>query len=388
MALRGIRVIELAGLAPVPFAGMMLADLGASVVRIDRPSPVSVPAGDILTRGKRSLSLDLRAPQGLAVGKQLIAQADVLLDPYRPGVLERMGLGPDVFLGDQGLNERLVYARISGVYLCYPTPDRSAGHDLNYLAATGVLHLLPRRADGTPSFPVNLLADFASGGHLCATGVLAALLERARTGKGQVVATDMVSGARYVSSFVLAHAQDPYSSLFASEHNTGPALLGGGAPFYSVYECKDGGFVSVACLEPRFFAAFLRTFKEHCPGDFDEASQMDLERWEELRRYLRDGFKSRTRDEWARTFEHEKDACVFPVLTPSEAAQRSGDAKSQTVAPHPRLTGTPTALPAFATLTPGLHSREVLSEFGFDSTRIAELFAAGVVAEHSEVAKL
>ncbi|KAF8962787.1 CoA-transferase family III domain-containing protein [Flammula alnicola] len=203
MALAGLKVIEFAGLAPGPFAGLILADNGASVTRIDRPSATS---SDVLCRGKRSIVIDSKLPSGRKLLEEMISSADVLIDPFRPGVLERLGLGPELFLGDgsdgrrKGLNEKLIYARIVGFPRIGPYKDM-AGHDINYLALSGVLAMLPG-AD-KPTFPLNIAADFAGGGVMCAVGILLALMERGRTGRGQVVNTDMVSGTRYISSFPL-----------------------------------------------------------------------------------------------------------------------------------------------------------------------------------------
>ncbi|KZV82485.1 CoA-transferase family III [Exidia glandulosa HHB12029] len=394
MALAGVRVVEFGGLAPVPFAGMILADYGATVIRIDRPQSQDMPAADFLARGKRSIALDVRTPEGLATAKDLISKADVLLDPYRPGVLEKLGLGPEVFLGGAGgggRNERLVYARLAGFE---PTgPNREfAGHDINYLAASGVLSILPKLADGTPSFPLNIVSDFAGGSHACVQGVLLALIERGRSGVGQVVSADMVSGARYVSSFILAPSQMADESTL---YINGKSLLGGDAPFYSVYACKgSSGFISVGCLEPKFFKSFLGILQAHLPDGFDggggyvptERGQMDLDRWEEMRRYFEAAFKTRTRDDWARIFD-AKDACVFPVLTPAEAAARRNE---DVPAPHPNLDRTPANPPVggFATLQPGLHSREILSEIGYSREKVAQLLEAGIVRAVNTGSKL
>ncbi|KAH7097327.1 CoA-transferase family III [Auriculariales sp. MPI-PUGE-AT-0066] len=400
MALKGIRVIELAGLAPVPFAGLILADWGAEVIRIDRTEALGV-VDDILTRGKRSIIVDLRSKEGVQLARDMIAQADVLLDPFRPGVLERIGLGPEVFLGLEldgrgatALNDRLVYARIAGclVLNVRTGPQREhAGHDLNYLATSGVLDALPKETDGKPSFPLNILADFAGGGQM----------ER-RSGRGQVVSTDMVSGARYVSTFALAHAQNPESFI--------PRLLGGSAPFYSVYRCQDDRYMSVACLEPKFFAAFLTAFKKNLPDGFvvpDQVpgfpqldAQAGRDSWPELKRYLDHGFLTRSMVDWTQRFANEKDACVSPVLTPLEANARRGEPGPL---PHPALSRTPALVSHnepesklargaasldLGRLMPGKDTREVLRDFGYSEQRIHEHVQAGTTQVASHRSKL
>ncbi|KAI6125626.1 CoA-transferase family III [Pisolithus croceorrhizus] len=370
MALRGLSVIEFAGLAPGPFAGLLLAHHGASVIRIDRPSS---PNTDVLCAGKRSIVLDLKSPAGIAVARRLIACADVLIDPFRPGVMEKMGLGPKFFHdseGGVGVNDRLIYARIAG----FPSdgPHASmAGHEINYLALSGVLSILPGTRD-KPTFPLNLLADFAGGGLMCATGILLALVERCKSDRGQVVDVNMVSGTRYVSSFPLLHATST-SPLLGGPR--GSNLLDGGAPFYDVYTCSDGKWMSVGCLEPQFFITFIdtRTRKED---------------WPKLRTFLENGFKTKPRDYWASLF-HGLDACVVPVLTPEEAALLDS---SRSVRPPPlpiSQQNTTICLRTVArsgmVLEPGLHTQEVLGEFGLfqsrdNTTRITWCVRRGIQA--------
>ncbi|KAH0832954.1 CoA-transferase family III domain-containing protein [Lanmaoa asiatica] len=386
MALNGLKVVEFAGLAPAPFAGLILAHHGASVTRIDRPSYTST--NDTLCEGKRSIVLDTKNPAGLATAKRLIVQADVLIDPFRPGVLERLGLGPEVFHdteGKKGLNDRLIYARIAGFPREGPYASM-AGHDINYIALSGVLSMLPGTSE-KPSFPLNLLADFAGGGLLCATGILLALIERGKSGRGQVINADMVSGARYVSSFPLlnTHNTSPYFS-----EPRGSNILDGGAPFYDVYTCADGKWMSLGCLEPQFFATFIDRFNaalringmktEWTPT---RAKQFTKDDWPKLRKYIEDGFKALPRGYWADVF-HDSDACAVPVLTPAEAASIDPTG-SPRPAPHPQLSRTPASSPhagsATTILEPGTHNEAILIELGFSAEERNTLIQTGALGE-------
>ncbi|KAJ7637698.1 CoA-transferase family III domain-containing protein [Mycena polygramma] len=387
MALSGIKVIEVAfgiargqpfaGLAPGPFAGLILADNGASVIRIDRPS---APSADILCRGKKSAAINPKVPSGKAALLKLVASADILIDPFRPGVMERLGLGPEVFLGNgasPGLNEKLIYARMVG-----------PGHDINYLALSGVLSILPGTAD-KPGFPINLLADFAGGGLTCAMGILLALVERGKSGRGQVVDTNMVSGTRYLSSFPLLGLLSPKSSMHGGTR--GSRLLDGGSPFYNVYTCQDGRWMSVGCLEPAFFKAFLEGF----------VKAFNQKEWPKLKEYLTKGFATQGRDYWAKVFHGQfsqlisivrglsyphslgTDACALPVLTTEEAAAL--DASSSPIpVPHPRIVSQSCEIPQhiasndFA-LPPGQHTREVLTELGLDHVQLERLERDGAI---------
>lgn len=355
--LAGIKVVEFAGLAPGPFVGMVLADFGADVVRVDAPPSVGSPAGtinlDTLARRKRSVALSPKTPQGLKILKQLIAQSDVLIDPFRPGVMERLGLGPDVFLSSNGgLNANLVYARITGFQRQGPYAAM-AGHDINYLALSGVLSLLGTRqyrpqtsgdktfwrADTPPPSPPNfLMGDFAGGAMMCILGILMALVVRAKkeSGGGQVVEADMVSGVRYLSTFLLQTSHrvgdipenggaifgDPSEPL---GHTRGTGLLEGEAPWYAVYKAQDG-FMSVGALEPKFYATMMTLMKEaepaltnkHAGPALSPTNQRDRSHWPELRSYLAEAFARRTRAGWSQVFLGS-DACVVPVLTRDEA---------------------------------------------------------------------
>ncbi|KAF8807006.1 CoA-transferase family III [Phlegmacium glaucopus] len=378
MALRGLKVIEFAGLAPGPFAGLMLADNGASVTRIDRPNAAS---NDILCRGKRSIVIDSKLPNGRKLLEEMICAADIVIDPYRPGVLERLGLGPEVFLGDgrrKGLNEKLIYARLVGFPRTGPHKDM-AGHDINYLALSGILALLPGSSD-KPTFPLNLLADFAGGGIMCVVGILLALIDRGKTGRGQVVNTDMVSGTRYVSSFPLIN------DYLSTTMPRGLNLLDGGSPFYNVYTCKDGGWMSVGCLEPQFFKTFITIFVRTLPPDFDPhkgwkpspETQFKRDQWPKLAEYLTRGFLTNPRDFWAEVF-HGTDACAVPVLTPKEAGKVASDIPIF----HPQVSKHLDAGQCSDSnriiIQPGLHTDAVLHDFGFDAGLIKRLKDEGVV---------
>ena len=261
-ALQGIRVVEMAGLAPAPYCGLILADFGAEVVRVDR---VGAGSMDQLARGKRSVAVNLKSPEGVETVLRLMETADVLLEPYRPGVMERLGLGPDVACAR---NPRLVYARLTGFGQDGPYAPM-AGHDINYIAISGALSLLGRKGE-KPLAPVNLLGDFAGGGMLCALGICLALLERAHSGKGQVVDTAMVDGAAYLATFVYKFRN---SGMWRDERGTN--MLDSAAPFYDTYRTKDGEFMSVGAIEPQFYAALLKGLgidAEGMPPQLDQSS--------------------------------------------------------------------------------------------------------------------
>jgi crotonobetainyl-CoA:carnitine CoA-transferase CaiB-like acyl-CoA transferase len=345
--LAGVRVIELASLAPAPFGCMMLADLGADVVRVDRPPgdgrlrlapPVDAP----IQRNRRVVVLDLKSPDGVADLLCLVDRADVLVEPYRPGVAERLGFGPEPCMRH---NPRLVYARMTGWGQDGPLAGR-AGHDIDYIAVAGALEPLGRAGD-RPYAPLNLLGDFAGGGMLLAVGVLAALLERERSGAGQVVDAAMVDGSALLTTFL--HGMLEAGAWSAPRgHN----LLDGGAPFYDTYRTADGGFMAVGALEPPFYAELLAGLG--LTEDPDLPAQGDRTGWETLRRRFAERFAQRTRDEWTTVFS-ELDACVAPVLSPLEAHGHPQNRARGTFvdvggvrqpAPAPRFGRTPAAAPA------------------------------------------
>jgi alpha-methylacyl-CoA racemase len=371
-ALEGIRVLELAGLAPVPYCGMILADFGADVVRIDR---VGGGALNQLGRGKRSAAIDLKHADGVAALLRMIERADVLIEPYRPGVMERLGLGPDVALNR---NRRLIYARLTGYGQSGPYASM-AGHDINYIAISGALSLIGRKGE-RPVAPVNLLGDFAGGGMLCALGIVLALVERARSGKGQIVDAAMVDGAAYLSALIF--------DLRAIEwwrDERGTNLLDGGAPFYDTYETKDGKYVSVGAIEPQFYAELLKGL------GLDPAAmpdQHDRSRWPETAKKFAAIFAGKTRDEWAAIFDGT-DACVAPVLGLGEVGEHPHNQQRGLLirgprghlepAPAPRLSRTPGAI-ARPAPAPGVDTEQVLQEYGFGADEIRRLCEAKVVA--------
>jgi alpha-methylacyl-CoA racemase len=372
--LAGVRVIELAGIGPAPFCAMMLADSGATVLRVDRPraerpgpadpTAASGPGGtatarperEFLNRGRQSVVLDLKHPRAVDALLRLVDMADVLIEGFRPGVTERMGVGPDACLRR---NPRLVYARMTGWGQQGPLAA-TAGHDIGYIARTGALHALGR-AGGPPAFPANLLGDFGGGGMVMAYGICAALVERAASGRGQVVDAAIVDG---VASLLAMPLMLMAQGLWRDER--GVNLLDGGVPWYDVYQTADGQWVAVGALEPRFYAALLAGL-----GLTDAPDRADPRNWPELRARFTARFAERTREEWAATFAGT-DACVEPVLSLTEAAADdhltargtyvTGDGMIQP-APAPRFSRTPGRLPDPAPV-PGQHTIEALTAWG------------------------
>lgn len=375
--LSGVRVIELPAMGPVPFVGMLLTDLGAEVIRIDRlpggPSRLgdNLPAGP-LGRGHRSIALDLRKPGAAEVVLRLAASADALIEGFRPGVAERLGVGPTAA---RGRNQALVYGRMTGWGQDGPLAAR-AGHDITYLAISGLLHGIGP-ATGPPLPPVNYVADFGGGAMFLATGLLAALLHARTTGEGQVVDAAMTEGAAYLGS--------PTRTFFASGAWTDERtsnLLDGGAPNYRCYECSDGRFVAVGALEPQFWAnlvAALGADVGSVPSPYDPGQ------WEACAHWLSSIFATRTRDEWSAVLE-PLDACVAPVLTLAEAPfhVHSRARNSFTpidgallASPVPRFSETPAA---FGELTPpGRDTASLLDELDFSSAELSELRSVGAL---------
>ncbi|KAK1250725.1 hypothetical protein MKX07_005280 [Trichoderma sp. CBMAI-0711] len=321
--LKGIKVLEFAGLAPGPFAGLMLADAGASVLRIDKPpsnTEGAVPSPDFLARHKSSLIVNLKNPRGAALVKRLATHIDVLIDPFRPGVLEKLGLGPDALLA---ANPRLIYGRLTG----FRRDGRyasMAGHDINYLAASGVLALLGRRGE-KPFPPWNILADFAGGGAMLAHGILLAIIARASSGKGQVVEANMVDGSSYLASFPRIALKTPVGNK-----PRGNNILDSGCPWYDTYETADGEYMAVGALEPQFFRALLKGLDLHDqPGWEDKRHDASL--WPRLRALFTETFKRKTRAEWEAVFDGT-DACCVPVLhyreLESQQPLREGDQRA------------------------------------------------------------
>jgi alpha-methylacyl-CoA racemase len=377
--LDGVKVIEVAGIGPGPFAAMVLADLGADVVRVDRPAggrglQMGNPGTDVLARSRRSVALDLKAPEGRELLLDLVQNADVLLEGYRPGVAERLGFGPDECLAR---NERLVYGRMTGWGQDGPNAQR-AGHDLTYLSTAGVVAHI-EGPKGAPGIPINLIGDFGGGGMLLAVGVLGALVERGMSGRGQVVDAAIVDGGALQMAMVYGLRA---GGMWPNAR--GRNILDGGAPFYDNYACSDGRYVAVGALEPQFYAALTAGLGLQ---DEDIAThQWDMARWPEFRARLTQVFATRTRDEWAGDLE-STEACVAAVLDMDEAADHPHNAARGTFveafgvrqpAPAPRFSRTPSATPT-APPGPGRDSTAVLTDWGVDPGRVDKLREAGVV---------
>jgi alpha-methylacyl-CoA racemase len=379
--LAGIKIIEMVGLGPCPFAAMMLADMGAEVIRIDRktkpgadnPFPMLGTKFDVMARGRRSLALDLKKPEAREVVLQLAEQADILIEGFRPGVMERLGLGPDACLAR---NPKLVFGRITGWGQTGPLMH-AAGHDLNYIALSGMLHAMGR-ADTPPNPPLNLVGDFGGGAMMLAFGVVCAALEAKTSGKGQVVDAAMTDGAALLGAMMYGlRAFGSWTD--AREAN----MLDGGAPFYDTYACRDGKFLSVGAIEPQFYAQLLAITGA---ADPDFAKQWSQKRWPELKTKFAALFATRTRDEWCEILEGT-DACVAPVLDMAEAPGHPHNAARATFveidgvtqpAPAPRFSRTQ-AEAGQAAAAPGQHSAAVLADWGFSQESIETLKGAGVI---------
>nr|HET7857893.1 CaiB/BaiF CoA-transferase family protein [Caldimonas sp.] len=370
--LSGLRVVEFEAIGPGPFAGMMLADMGADVLLLDRPGDADLGIGhrrrfDVMRRGRRSLVVDLKTPAGIATALRVCDKADALIEGFRPGVMERLGLGPEVVLAR---NPRLVYGRMTGWGQEGPLADR-AGHDIDYIAIAGVLHAIGRAGEA-PVPPLNLVGDFGGGGLLLAFGIACGVIEARTSGRGQVVDAAMIDGAALLAAMFSGFLA---SGIWRDERGTN--ILDGGAPWYDTYETRDGRHVAVGAIEARFYAELLARL------GLDAAlarTQHDRTTWPSLRATLAARFKEKTRDEWAAVFAGA-DACVAPVLTFAESrahpqvAARGGTIKIDGVAqpaPAPRFGRTPGA----ATRPPperGSGGAEALADWGFDAAEIAAL---------------
>jgi len=377
--LGGVRVVEIAGIGPGPFCAMMLADMGAEVLRIDRLGPADLglpvePRFSVLTRGRRSVALDLKQPAAIAAVKRLVVKADALIEGFRPGVMERLGLGPDECLT---ANPRLVYGRMTGWGQEGPMAP-AAGHDINYIALAGVLHSIGRRGSA-PAPPLNLVGDFGGGGMYLAFGVVCALLEAGRSGRGQVVDAAMVDGAASLAAAVFGLRA---KGMWNDER--GDNILDSGAPWYDVYETQDGKYVAIGSIEGRFYGELLRLTGltgEALPPQWEKA------RWGELRARLTEVFKQKTRDEWCRIMEGS-DVCFAPVLSMAEAPAHPHNRARGTFVevdgvpqpgPAPRFSRTPGAIgrpPA----APGQHTEEALRDWGFSADELADLRKSGAIA--------
>jgi alpha-methylacyl-CoA racemase len=376
--LHGFKIVEFAGIGPGPFCAMLFADMGAEIIRIDRMgADAATDHGDkrdVTARGRRSLGLDLKNPRAADVVLRLCRQVDGIIEGFRPGVMERLGLGPSECMR---ANPRLVYGRMTGWGQTGPLAH-VAGHDINYLALSGSLYMFGR-ANEKPSPPLNLVADMGGGAMLLAFGMLSALLERERSGQGQIVDAAMVEGSALLATAIYAMRA---SGMWRDER--GANLLDSGAPFYEVYETQDGGFMAVGALEPQFYAALLRGMALDSP---DLPAQMDRARWPEMKQRFEAIFKSKTRADWTHIFDGT-DACAFPVLTPVEAAEhehnRARESFRKTMgvlhpAPAPRVSRSSPQKPSDPPRT-GEHSQAVLRDFGFGPEEIAALRLAKVLA--------
>jgi len=385
--LTGVRVIELAGIGPGPLAGMLLADLGAEVVLIDRPGGPATPlpqVSDVTSRGKRRIVVDLKHPRGSEVVRRLAAGADALIEGYRPGVAERLGVGPADCLA---VNPQLVYGRMTGWGQDGPLAH-AAGHDIGYVAITGALHAIGR-AGGPPQVPVNYLGDFAGGSMFLALGLVAGILQARQTGRGQIVDAAIVDGTAALQAMTYSLLAD---GLWTDRR--GANFLDTGAPFYDVYETADGRYMAVGALEPQFYAEFTGILfaPQEVPADLP--AQHDRPRWPELRQRLAARFAELSQEEWTKRFSGT-DACVAPVLSLLEAPGDPHLAARGTYvtvagvvqpAPAPRFAAMPhsgpiNAAPPGRIAKLGEHTREVLTALGFPD--VAELLADGAVIQCS-----
>jgi alpha-methylacyl-CoA racemase len=366
--LDGVRIVEIAGIGPGPFAGMMLADHGAEVIRVERPGS-GAASTDILARSRRAVAIDLKRPEGVAVLRDLARGADGLIEGFRPGVMERLGLGPDVLLAD---NPKLVFGRMTGWGQTGPLA-RTAGHDIDYIAVAGALHAYGRAGE-KPTPPINMVGDFGGGGMLLAFGMVSALLHAQRTGQGQVIDCAMVDGAALLMSMIWSFRA---AGFWRDER--GVNLLDTGAHFYDTYETADGKYMAVGAIEPQFYAELRRL-----AGLADDPAldaQMDVSAWPALKSRVAEAFLTRTRDAWMAIFDGT-DACVSPVLSMAEAPSHPHNAQRETFvteegvtqpAPAPRYSATPTRRPTMASGTMGADTDVVLAACGYTAERIAAL---------------
>ena len=371
--LSGLKIIELAGIGPGPFAAMMLADHGAQVIRVERPGPPDRFPKDILNRSRRSIVVDLKNPRGVAVVRDLCRSADGFIEGLRPGVTERLGLGPDILIAD---NPALVYGRITGWGQTGPLAHQ-AGHDLNYAALSGALHLMGR-ADETPPVPMNLLADFGGGGMLLAFGMLSAMLAVKSGNPGQVVDAAMTEGAALLAAMFFNNGR-----LAGRQAGRGHNMLGGAAPFYDNYETADRQFIALGAIEPQFYAQLLQV--TGLADDPDFQNQLDPAFWPSAKRKLATVIRARTRAEWCAAFD-AADACFAPVLSVAEVQDH----------PHHRARGSfveafglvqPAPAPRYSLSTtrdpwlnaPGADTDALLAEAGWSAGDIAALRDAGIV---------
>ncbi|MCH8543178.1 MAG: CoA transferase [Alcanivorax sp.] len=375
--LAGLRIIELSGIGPGPFCGMMLADMGAEVIRVDRPggNPVAEIGHDVLFRNRRSIALNLKSPEGVSALLKLCESADGLFEGFRPGVTERLGIGPDACMAR---NEKLVYGRMTGWGQTGPLAS-AAGHDINYIALSGALHAMGRKGD-KPVPPLNLVGDFGGGGMMLAFGMVCALLESSRSGKGQVIDCAMVEGAAaLMAMFYGLQGRGMFSN------GRGGHMLDTGAHFYEVYETADGGYISVGSIEPQFYALLLEK-AELDPAVF--GVQMNPAQWPDQKQALERVFMQKTRAQWCEIMEGT-DICFAPVLDLEEAPAHAHNQARQSFvsvdgmtqhAPTPRFSRTASATPQPAR-KPGTDTRAVLSDAGFSEADIEALLSSGAASQ-------
>ena len=377
--LEGVRIIEIAGIGPGPFCGMMLADHGAEVIRVDRPGGVQggIPgkhAKDPLLRSRKSIAVDLKHPEGINIVRDLCRTADGLIEGFRPGVMERLGLGPDVLLAD---NPRLAFGRMTGWGQTGPYA-KVAGHDINYIALAGALHTYGRAGE-KPTPPINMVGDFGGGGMLLAFGMVSAILAAQKTGQGQVVDCAMVDGSALLMSMIWGFRAQ---GIWRDERGTN--MLDTGAHFYDTYACADGRYVSIGAIEPQFYAELRRLTGLSDDAAFDP--QLDTSVWPALSDKLTALFKTKTRDEWCEIMEMT-DVCFAPVLSMGEAPHHPHNIARKTFGtigeaiqpmPAPRYSATPTAEPVAAGKA-GTDGEALLVALGYDAGRIAKLREGGVL---------
>ena len=374
--LSGVKVVELQGIGPGPYCGMMLADMGAEIIRVDRAGSAGQPANktDILARGRKSIAVDLKQADGVETVLKLVEWADVLIEGFRPGVMERLGLGPDVCLER---NPKLIFGRMTG-WGQTGSMASAAGHDINYISLSGALHAIGPEGQ-KPVPPLNLVGDFGGGGMLLAFGIAAALYETSKSGQGQVIDAAMTDGSALLMNAIFGIMN---TGRWAPERGTN--LLDGGAHFYGTYETADGKWISIGSIEPQFYALLLE--KTGLAGDDSLPKQMSRDDWPQLKVKLTEVFKGKTRDEWD-AIMLGTDICYAPILTFEEAIENEHNAGRSTfveqegvkqAAPAPRFSRTEPELPSTA-VAPGEHSDEVLAQIGLDAEAISALKASGAV---------
>lgn len=369
--LDGVKILEVGGIGPGPFCGMMLSDMGADIVRVERKDGLALaaPKYDILTRNRRSIFIDLRKAEGVEALLKMVEQVDALQEGFRPGVMEKLGLGPDICLKK---NPRLVYGRMTGWGQEGPLA-KAAGHDINYIALSGALHTIGRK-DQPPAPPLNLVGDFGGGGMLLAFGMVCALFEVQKSGKGQVVDAAMVDGSATLMAMIYGFRA---AGLWSDKRSAN--LLDGSAHFYDTYETSDGKFIAIGSIEPQFYDLLLKLAGIDDP-DFD--NQLDASNWPELKKKLIEIFKQKTRDEWCAIMEGS-DVCFAPVLSMGEAPQHPHNKKRQTFtkidgvlqpSPAPRFSNTKPEIKN-PPPEPGQDTDAVLADFGFNADEIERLKA-------------